>query len=69
MGVREGWGCGESYLPKMVTFINMVITGVENWFPDMILVALDGKFDEKKDGIPPGICRAHMLHFFQYWEF
>ena len=62
-------GGGATYLSKMVTFINMVRTGVENWFPDMILVAFDGKFDEKKDEIPPGICRPHILQFFQYWEF
>ena len=57
-----------SDLSKMVTFINMVITGVENWFPDMIPVAIDGKFDEKKDGIPPRTCRPHILEIFQYWE-
>ena len=45
----------------------MVITGVENWFPDMIMVAFEGKFDEKFDGIPPGICRPHILEIFQYW--
>ena len=39
----------------MFTFIKMVIGGVENGFPDMILVPFDGKFDEKKDEIPPGI--------------
>ena len=53
----------------MVTFVNMVITGVENGSPDMIPVAFEGKFDEKKDEIPPGICRLHILIFFQYWEF
>ena len=47
-----------SDLSKMVTFIKMVITGVENWSPDMIPVAFEGKFDEKKDEIPPGICRV-----------
>ena len=26
----------------------MVITGVENWSPDMIPVAFDRKFDDKK---------------------
>ena len=34
----------------MVTFMNIVIIGVENWTPDMIPVAFDGKFDEKKMG-------------------
>ena len=31
---------------KMFTFIKMVITGVENWSPDMIPVAFERKFDE-----------------------
>ena len=66
MGVRWGWG--ESYLFQIVTFMNMVITGVENGSPDMILVAFEGKFDEKKDGIPPRICRPHIFETFQYWE-
>ena len=35
----------------------MVITGVKNGFPDMILTAVEGKFDEKKDMIPPGVHR------------
>ena len=35
----------------------MVITRVKNKFPDMILTAFDGKFDEKKDEIPPGAHR------------
>ena len=35
----------------------MVITEVKNGSPDMILTAFDGKFDEKKDEIPPGSCR------------
>ena len=43
----------------MVTFMNMVIIGVENWFPDMIPVAFEGKFDEKKDEMPPGICFSY----------
>ena len=45
------------YISKMVTFINMVITRVTNWSPDMILTPFDGKFDEKKYEIPPGACR------------
>ena len=45
------------YISKIVTFINMVITGVKNGSPDMILMAFDGKFDEKKDEIPPRDCR------------
>ena len=53
----------------MVTFINMVITRVKNGSPDMIPVAFDRKFDEKKDEIPPGICRPHILQIIQYREF
>ena len=37
----------------MVTFIKMVITRVKNGSPDMILTAFEGKFDEKKDELPP----------------
>ena len=37
----------------MVTFMKMVITGVKNWSPDMIPVAFERKFDEKKDELPP----------------
>ena len=36
----------------MVTFMNMVIIGVENWSPEMIPVAFDRKFDEKKKYLP-----------------
>ena len=38
----------EIYLTKMFTFMKMVITGVENWSPDMIPVAFERKFDEQK---------------------
>ena len=38
----------------------MVIIGVENGSTDMIPVSFDGKFDEQKDEIPPGICRPHI---------
>jgi hypothetical protein len=51
----------------MFTFMEVVITRVENWSPDMIPVAFERKFDELKDEIPPGIYRPHMLEFFQYW--
>ena len=44
----------------------MVITEVKNGSPDMILTAFDGKFGEKKDEIPPGICRPHMHQNIQY---
>ena len=46
----------------------MVITGVKNGSPDMILTPFDGKFDEKKDEIPPGIYKPHILEIFLYWE-
>ena len=52
----------------MFTFCKMVIDGVENGSPDIIPVPFDGKFDEKYDGIPPGICRPHIFEIFQYWE-
>ena len=42
---------------KMFTFIKMIITGVENWSPDMIPVAFEREFDETKDEIPPGAHR------------
>ena len=45
----------------------MVITRVENESPDTIPVAFEGKFDEKKDEIPPGIYRLHMVEIYQYW--
>ena len=48
----------------MITFINMVITGVKNGSPDMIPVAFEAKFDEKKDQITPGIYRPHILEIF-----
>ena len=63
----HNWGWGESNLSKMFTFMKMVITGVENWSPDMILVAFERKFDENLNKIPPDIYRPHMLDFFQYW--
>ena len=43
----------------------MVITRVKNETPDMSPTAFDGKFDEKKDEIPPGICRPHTLQNIQ----
>ena len=42
------------YISKIVTFINMVLIGVKNGSPDMILTPFDGKFNEKKDEIPLG---------------
>ena len=61
---------GDPFLTRVMTiFIKMGITRVENGSPDMIPVAFDRKFDEKKDEIPPGICRPHLLENIQYWEF
>ena len=57
----------ESDLFEMVTFMKMVITGVENGSPDMIPVAFDRKFDENLNEIPPGIYRLHIIDFVQYW--
>ena len=56
------WRRGDAYkeratISKMYTFINMVMTRVKNRPPDMILTAFDGKFEEKKDEIPPGVHR------------
>ena len=51
----------------MFTFMKMVITAVENWSPGMIPVAIDRKFDELKDEIPPGIYRPHIVEIFQHW--
>ena len=50
----------------LLAFINMVITRVKNGSPNMIVTAFDGKTDEKKDEIPPGIYRPHMHQNFQY---
>ena len=47
----------------------MVITLVKNGTPDMIMTPFERKFDEKKDKIPPRICRPHLLQNIQYWEF
>ena len=41
----------------MVTFIKVVITQVEKGSPDMIPVAFDRKFDDKKDELPPEVWR------------
>ena len=59
--MRVWWACGVSDLSKMVTFINMDITRDKKMSPDMILTPFEGKFDENKNEIPPGICRPHML--------
>ena len=42
---------------KMYVFMNMLRTNVKNVSPDMILTAFDGKFQEKKDELPPKACR------------
>ena len=61
------WGWGESDLSKMFTFMKMVITGVENWSPDMIPVAFERKSDELLNEIPSSIYRDHIVEIFQYW--
>ena len=51
-------------ISKIVTFINMDITGVKNGSSDMILTPFDGKFHEKKDELPPGVHRLpYTLNF------
>ena len=60
-------GITQFNLYKMYAFIDIVITGVENWSPDMIAVAFERKFDELLNGIPPGIYRGHIIEIFQYW--
>ena len=62
-------GITQFSLHKMYVFIDMVITRIKNGSPDMISMAFEGKFDEKKDEIPPRICRPHMLQIIQYWGF
>ena len=57
MRVRMGMEVRGVIVIQMVTFINMVITGVEHGSPDIILTAFDGKFDEKKKEILPGVHR------------
>ena len=52
----------------MVTFMKMVMTRVENWSPDMMPVAFEGKFDENLNEIPPGIYRPVILKFFNIGE-
>ena len=41
----------------MITFIKMVITGVQNGSTGIMLVPFDDKFHEKKDELPPEACR------------
>ena len=36
----------------MYVFMNMVVTRVKNWSPDMIPSPFDGKIDETKDELP-----------------
>ena len=52
---------------KMITFIKTIITGIENWSPDMIPVAFERKFDKNLNEIPPGIYRPHIVEIYQYW--
>ena len=53
-----------SDLSKMITFINMVITGVENGSPSMILVAFQRNLMRKKMRYPPGFVDLIYLKFF-----
>ena len=55
--VCVGMGERESYLSRMVTFMNMVISQVKIGSPDMILTTFNGKCHEKKDEIPPAAHR------------
>ena len=52
----------------MVKFMNIVITGVENWSPDMILVAFERKFDEKEMRYLPGFIDLIYLKFINIGE-
>ena len=52
----------------MITFIKMVITGVENGSSDMIPVAFERKFDENFDEIPPVFIDLICLKFFKIGE-
>ena len=63
-----GGGERSQIYPIWSHFMKMVITRVEDASPDMIPVAFEAKFDEKKDGVPPGIYRPHILQIIQYWE-
>ena len=67
MPLALGWGVVYVYISKIVTFINMVINGVENGSLDMILMAFEGKCGEKKDEIPPGIYKPRILQIIQCW--
>ena len=42
----------------------MVITGIENWSPDMIPVAFERKFDEKKMRYLPGFIDRIYIKLF-----
>ena len=54
-----------SDLSKMVTFIKIVITGVKNGSPNMIPVAFERKFDEKKEmRYLPGFVELICFKFF-----
>ena len=56
------------YISKIVTFINMVINGVGNGFAVMILVAFEGKFDEKKMRYLPGFVDLIYFKLFDIRE-
>ena len=46
----------------------MIINGVENWSPDMIMVAFDGKFDEKNMRYLPGFVDLIYFKLFNIRE-
>ena len=50
-------GLTQNVLSKNVCFYKYAHNSVPRWSPDMILIAFDGKFQEKKDEIPPRACR------------
>ena len=59
-------GINQFNLYKMYVFINMVITRETNGSSDMILTAFEGKFDEKKDEIPPGAVDLRIHRNIEY---
>ena len=56
------------YISKIVTFIKMVITRVENGSPDMIPVAFDRKLMRKKMRYLPGFIDLICLKFINIGE-
>ena len=50
-------GLTQNVVSKNVCFYKYAHNSVPRGSPDMILIAFDGKFHEKKDEIPPRACR------------